>query len=96
MLDSACSAVRVAFGRVLYYPANKAAEQRGFLIGMKRPGPGDPIFDSNVIGDRKKQHCYDSIDVHPSPPTQVHREIIHFNKNLVFPEYVVYYQIDDD
>ena len=90
---------RVAPGHVLHFKANQAAANRGFLQGMKRPAPGDPVFDQNVQGQRIKRHCYDTVDVMPDS-VQQHREIIVFDSKLVYPEYVINYRCpkaaDDD
>ena len=68
---------RVALGKTMRFNATKCAAKRGFLVGMKRPAPGDEIFEQRLqeCGCRAKARtAWDSVAVLGGGDTQVHRE----------------------
>ena len=65
---------RVAPGRILPFRVTKANQDRGFLVGMKAPAPGDPVFDREMR-EAAAAAAAAAAD-HPSPaPSEVHESI---------------------
>lgn len=90
---------RVALGDTMRFNATKKAAARNFLVGMKRPGPGDPVFEERVVasgGKAKARSAWHSVAVLGGSDAQVHREYVVFDGARVYPEYVVYYRLDSE
>ena len=90
---------RVALGDTMRFNATKQAAARNYLIGMKRPGPGDPVFEEKVLasgGRAKARSAWHSVAVMGGSDAQVHREYVVFDGARVYPEYVVYYRLDSE
>ena len=90
---------RVVLGTTMRFNATNAAAKRGYLSGMKRPMPGDPVFESQVLasgGKAKARTAWDSVAVLGGADTQVHREYVCFRSEQIYPEYVVYYRLDSE
>ena len=57
---------RVALGHTMRFNATQMAARRKFLVGMKRPAPGDPVFEHNVRasgGKAKVRQAWHSVAV---------------------------------
>ena len=54
---------RVAPGKTLRMRATGRTATQGYLTGMRRPDPSDPIFASNIRGRGRVREAWDSIDV---------------------------------
>ena len=90
---------RVALGDTMRFNATKQAAARNFLVGMKRPSPGDQVFEQNVTasgGKAKARSEWHSLAVLGGSNTQVHREYVTFDCARIYPEYVVYYRLDSE
>ena len=90
---------RVALGDTMRFNATKQAAERNYLVGMKRPVPGDPVFEQNVMasgGRAKARSSWHSLAVLGGSDSQVHREYVVFDGAHIYPEYVVYYRLDSE
>ena len=84
---------RVAMGGALpYAPGLVEAEER-YLAGMEKPRPGDPVFDARIRGEHRGHH-WDSVDVREESEAQVHRELVVYDADQIYPEFVVFYRTD--
>jgi len=93
---------RVAPGRALPFRVNAAAANRGYLQGMRRPITSDAVFVSRLQAAQQynaSRRDWDSVDVYPlsqgvADGSQYHRELIVFDAEQVYPEFVVRYRLE--
>jgi len=63
-----------------------------YLHGMVQPNPSDEIFRQRLP---EEQQAFDSLVVVPGQKYQVHREFVVFDTAQAYPEYVVWYKLDE-
>jgi len=63
-----------------------------YLHGMVQPNPSDEIFRQRLP---EEQQAFDSLVVVPGQKHQVHREFVVFDTAQAYPEYVVWYKLDE-
>ena len=83
---------RVALGAALPYAPTEADAKANFLAGMIKPEPGDPVFDAKISGAHHRR--WDSVDVQENSAVQLHRELVVFDADQIYPEFAVYYRTD--
>ena len=84
---------RVATRKALTFSVTEDLRKRGFLGGMIKPTPCDPIFRSRLPDWFSSRLAFDSLVVLPDKEHQIHREIIVYDSDQVYPEFVVWYKI---
>ena len=97
---------RVYTGRALMYRPDQSDVSAGYLKGMRKPAPGDPVFEARLrsksTNPSAAAECaqeWDSVIVEPEKTegysAQVHREVVIFDPRQVYPEFIVFYRTDD-
>jgi hypothetical protein len=84
---------RVARGQALQYAPGVSDRLYGYLKGMQRPQPGDRIFEQRIQGEAAHRR-WDTVDVQQNSATQVHRELVCYDSDRVYPEFAVFYRTD--
>jgi len=84
---------RVATRKALNLSVTDDVRKKGFLGGMIKPSPSDPIFRSRLPDCFSSRLAFDSLVVLPDEEHQIHREIIVYDSDQVYPENVVWYKI---
>jgi len=88
---------RVIPGRALPFKVCEASADRGYLQGMAKPAPSDPVFVRQMKAagwTARGRQEWDSVDVLGVGKRQYHRELIIYEREQVYPEFVVTYRLD--
>jgi len=81
---------RVSTKNSLDFKVTDDVRQTGYLQGMKKPKPSDKVFRQRLP---EVQQAFDSLVVAPCQTLQIHREVVVFDTDQVYPEYVVWYKV---
>jgi len=81
---------RVSTRNSLDFKVTEDVRQNRYLKGMVKPTPSDEVFRQRLP---EVQQTFDSLVVVPCQKLQIHREVVVFDTDQVYPEYIVWYKV---
>ena len=87
---------RVATRKALDFSVTDAFRKKRFLERMIKPTTDDPVFCSQFSYLFSNRLAFESLVVLPDEEHQMHREVIVYDSDQVYPEYVVWYKIESE
>jgi len=81
---------RVSTRNSLDFKVTEDVRQNRYLQGMVKPTPSDEVFRQRLP---EVQQTFDSLVVVPCQRLQIHREVVVFDTDQVYPEYIVWYKV---
>ena len=93
---------RVATGKTMTYQPDEVDRRNGYLQGMSRPTVSDAVFRQRIgakgaAGSAQSQETWDTVNVEPAEgKVQVHREVVVFSPQQVYPEFLILYRTTGD